>query len=88
MAFEDKEQLLIYQLAAQELFKYEVEALSFYYLENNSEIEFLGAPAELEKVREKIIGTIGEIKKGEFSPKPSMLCKWCDFFDICEFRKA
>jgi len=85
--FADKEQLLIYQLAIQDLFKYEVAALSFYYLKNNLEVEFLGTEKELEKVKKKIILTIGEINKGEFPPRPSMLCKYCDFFDICQFRK-
>jgi len=84
---EDKEQLLIYQLAIQDLFKYEVDCLSFYYLDNNSEVEFLGAEEELEKLKDKIIKTISEIKKGEFLPKPGPLCAFCDFKEICEFRK-
>jgi RecB family exonuclease len=88
LTFEEKEQLLIYQIAAKDLFREEVESLSFYYLDNNSEIEFLGTETELVKVREKIINTVEEIKKGEFLPRPSELCKWCNFFDICEFRKS
>jgi len=85
---EDKEQLLIYQLAIQDLFKYEVDCLSFYYLDNNSEIEFLGTDKELEKIKVKIISNIREIRKGEFLPKPGPLCAFCDFREICEFRKT
>lgn len=88
LTFEEKEQLLIYQLAAAELFRDEVGSLAYYYLDNNSEVEFLGTPAELEKLEDKIVTTITDIKKGEFPPKPSPLCKYCDFFDICEFRKS
>ncbi|MBI4812468.1 UvrD-helicase domain-containing protein [Candidatus Falkowbacteria bacterium] len=87
LSFEEKEQLLIYQLAAKDLFAEKVGSLAFYYLNNNSEMEFLGTEEELAKVKEKIIKTIGEIKKGEFPPRPSQLCKFCDFKDICEFRR-
>lgn len=87
LTFEEKEQLLIYQLAAEEVFKEQVGGLAFYYLENNQEVEFLGTPADLDKVRTKIVDTIEEIKQGDFTATPSPLCKYCDFFDICEFRK-
>jgi DNA helicase-2/ATP-dependent DNA helicase PcrA len=87
LTFDDKYQLLIYQLAAHDLFQQEIESLSFYYLNDNSEAEFLGNEKELEKTEEKIGETIGAIKKGEFPPKPSVLCKFCDFSNICEFRK-
>ena len=86
--FNEKEQLLIYQLATESLFKQEIKSLTFYYLNDNSEVEFLGADKELEKVKEKAINVIEGIKKGEFPPKPSKLCKYCDFFDICEFRNS
>ncbi len=86
LALEDKEQLLIYQIAAQEVMKEDVKALSFYYLDNNQEISFLGSQQELDKIRAKIIKTIGEIRQGEFPPKPGQICAWCDFNSICEYR--
>ncbi len=86
LKFEDKEQLFIYQLAAQELFKQPVSGLAFYYLDNNSEIEFIGDSADLEKIKNKIICTIEAIKKGDFPPRPGRLCAWCDFNGICEYR--
>ncbi|MDD5294843.1 MAG: PD-(D/E)XK nuclease family protein, partial [Patescibacteria group bacterium] len=88
LIFEEKYQLLIYQLAAEELFRQEIDSLAFYYLDNNTEVKFLGSQDELEKTKEKIVSTIAEIKKGEFPPKPSALCKFCDFYNICEFRKV
>jgi DNA helicase-2/ATP-dependent DNA helicase PcrA len=87
LTFEEKEQLFIYQLAVPSLYHEEVGSLVFYYLDDNTEVEFLGTSEELSKMKEKIITTIEAIKKGEFPPKPSMLCKWCDFFDICEYRQ-
>jgi len=86
LAFEAKEQLLIYQLAIRELFKEEVKTLAFYYLDNNSEVEFIGSAKDLEKIKVKIINTINEIKQGRFGPKPGALCAWCDFKEICEYR--
>lgn len=88
LTFDEKKQLLIYQLAVRELFKENVVGLAFYYLEDNSEVEFLGTDAELIKVQNEIIDTVQEIKKGDFTATPSPLCKFCDFFDICEFRKS
>jgi len=88
LSFGDKEQLLIYQLAAENLFKQQVDSLAVYYLENNSQVDFLGSKSELEKMRQKIITTIKEIKRGQFPAKPSQLCRWCDFNEICEFRQS
>jgi DNA helicase-2/ATP-dependent DNA helicase PcrA len=87
LRLEDKEQLLIYQIAAGEVFNEKVKNLSYYYIEANRKLSFLGTDEELKKLKEKIIKTIEEIKKDEFSPKPSMLCKYCDFKNICEYRQ-
>jgi len=87
LTFNEKKQLLIYQLAAGDLFDKPIKKLSFYYLDNNSEVEFLGTDKELEKVDNFLGDTIGEIKKGEFIAKPGILCKYCDFNTICEDRQ-
>jgi CRISPR/Cas system-associated exonuclease Cas4 (RecB family) len=87
-SFEDKQQLFLYQLAAQQLFRKEVHSLSFYYLENNTEYEFLGNEKDLEKTEEKFRDIIREIKKREFPAKPSPLCGYCDFREICEYKKS
>jgi CRISPR/Cas system-associated exonuclease Cas4 (RecB family) len=50
-------------------------------------MEFLGKDKDLEKLKENIVKNIKEINKGEFPAKPSILCRYCDFNDICEFRK-
>ncbi|MFA6382563.1 MAG: 3'-5' exonuclease, partial [Candidatus Buchananbacteria bacterium] len=83
---EDKEQLLIYQLAAQQVFGEQVRNLSFYYVEPGQKISFLGTEKELAVMKKKIVNTINEIKKGKFPPKPSIMCQWCDFRNICEYR--
>ncbi|MFH1232837.1 MAG: UvrD-helicase domain-containing protein [Patescibacteria group bacterium] len=87
LTFDEKEQLFIYQIATEEIFRQPVDSLSFYYLNNNTEVEFLGSKEDLAKVKAKVSATIAEIKKREFLPKPGPLCKFCDFKDICEFRQ-
>jgi DNA helicase-2/ATP-dependent DNA helicase PcrA len=84
---EDKEQLLIYQLASETLLRQPVKELVFNYLEEGREVGFLGKEKELEKIKEKIIKVVEEIKQGDFPPKPGELCKFCDFNYICEYRK-
>jgi DNA helicase-2/ATP-dependent DNA helicase PcrA len=83
----DKDQLLIYQLAANEVFGERPALLSYYYLDKNKKISFLGNGDELKMMKKKIIKTAEEIKKSDFPPKPSLYtCKNCDFKDICEYR--
>ncbi len=83
---EDKEQLLIYQMAAEEVLGKPVKELSFYYFEGNKELSFIGKDKELEKLKEKISSIAEEIKSGEFPPKPEKeKCKWCDFKSICDY---
>ncbi len=91
IGIDDKEQLLIYQLASEQALDKKVKNLQFYYLDNNSEVNFLGTDKELREMEEKILDRIHGIeeaaKTGEFTPKPGPLCAFCDFKDICEFRK-
>jgi len=88
---EDKEQLLIYQIAAQSLPQYQnlgkVEKLTFYYVNDNIQMSFVGKEKELEKLSEKLLDTIQSIHSGEFTATPSQFaCNHCDFRDICEYR--
>jgi RecB family exonuclease len=84
----DKDQLLIYQLAARDVLGWEVEKLIYYYLDNNSAVSFLGAEKELDKIKEKIIRLIEGIKNYDFTATPGQhTCKYCDFGEICQFRE-
>ena len=84
---EDKEQLLIYQLATVDVLQKKPSILSFYYLNQNKKISFLGTGEEIEKLKEKIKKTIEAIKTSDFKATPSpQICRNCDFRNICEFR--
>lgn len=89
---DDKNQLLIYQIAAQSLPQFrnigEVSKLSFYYLEGDVKLEFIGNDKDLKKLQDKVIKTIEQIKSYNFEPKPSKFtCEHCDFKSICQFRE-
>ncbi|MBU0649471.1 ATP-dependent helicase, partial [Patescibacteria group bacterium] len=89
LASEDKEQLLIYQMALEDpkLFGKKVEKLVYYYLEEGCDVEFVGKEKDMDKLKESVIRRIEQIKESEFAPKPSELCKHCDFASICDYRK-
>lgn len=82
-----KMQLLIYQVAAIELFNAEVEKLTYYYLDDNKELSFLGKEAEIEKLKKELVETIENIKSSNFSATPGWQCQFCDFKDICEYKQ-
>ena len=82
----DKRQLILYKLAIEELFGAKVSKLTFYYLENNTSISFSAKDKEVERLKIKIMEQIEEIKKCNFVPKPGMMCEYCDFRGICEFK--
>ncbi len=84
----DKMQLLLYQLAAKEIFGLEPRRLTFHYLKDNSRISFLGTDEELEGLRDKIRTSIEGIRARQFEPSPGFNCRFCDFRDICPFRSA
>jgi DNA helicase-2/ATP-dependent DNA helicase PcrA len=85
---DEKDQLLIYQLAAERVLGLKPLKLTFYYLEEGKKISFIADPKTKESFPKKIEETIENIKKSEFLPTPGWHCKYCDFKDICEYRKV
>ncbi|MCX6721519.1 MAG: UvrD-helicase domain-containing protein, partial [Candidatus Staskawiczbacteria bacterium] len=82
-----KEQLLIYQIAAQEVLHLKPKQLAYYYLDDGKIASFLGSEKELEDQKQKIIKEIEKIKNSEFEPTPGWQCQYCDFKDICDFAQ-
>ncbi len=91
LTFEEKEQLLLYQYASQKIpaitSNHPISKLTFYYLDNNTQLSFLGNEKELAKLEESFVTTIDEIRASKFEADPEFhKCSFCDFRDICEFR--
>ena len=87
LTFEDKKQLLIYQIAAQEIFKQSVKNLTFFYLTNNTPVSFVGSEKEIAKTKEWIKETIENIVSHDFTATPGHVCNNCDFHSICPYAK-
>jgi len=85
--FEQKQQLLLYQAALEEVFGMKVSKLTFYYLKDNEEVSFVAKPAEIQKVKEKMLALIQEIKTFDFTPRPGIMCKNCPYKKLCEFTQ-
>ncbi|TAK03711.1 ATP-dependent helicase [Patescibacteria group bacterium] len=85
----DREQLYLYQLAAQELLGLEVKRLTYHYLKDHSQVSFLGTADDLLTLREDIVDRVNRIKASAFTATPNQFtCATCDFRDICEFSQA
>ena len=83
---DEKEQLLIYSLAAIEVLKLKPVALSYYYLDTNKKITFEPASSAAADLKSKLIEIIKEIRGSDFRATPGFWCGTCDFRDICEDR--
>ncbi|MDD5144924.1 MAG: UvrD-helicase domain-containing protein [Candidatus Pacebacteria bacterium] len=81
---EDKEQLLIYQIASEEVMGLEPEKLIYHYVEKDKKAVFLGSGKEKDELKEKIISEIERIKNSDFKATPGWQCSFCDFKDICD----
>lgn len=90
LTWQEKRQLVLYQLAAEECFDppLTVKALTFHYLEDNSKVTFTVTEKQKEKLRDEIRETVDLIKESDFSATPGFHCQYCDFKDICEFSQA
>jgi len=71
---EDKYQLLIYHIAAEDIFKEKVSELVYHYVDaeniksGENMVSFLGTDAEKKEVKEWIIDVIKRIHESDFAP--------------------
>ncbi|MFA7286447.1 MAG: ATP-dependent DNA helicase [Patescibacteria group bacterium] len=85
----DRNQLLIYQLAAERLWNERPMQLTFYYLETGETISFRATPGEVATIEDTLRTTIAAVQRGSFPATPSQpVCRQCDFRTICPFSKA
>lgn len=84
----DRYQLLIYALAAQDpnILNAKVERLSYYFLDGNDVLDLPINDQELRSAAGWVKDIIGKIQSGNFEATPGMVCRFCDYRDICEFR--
>lgn len=87
LSYKDKKQLIIYQLFLESSLKVKVSNLSYYYLKDGTSQTFIASENEKIKVETELLEQIKAIKKKEFLAKPSRLCHYCDFKEICPWRQ-
>jgi len=88
LQYDDKRQLILYQLFLEEFLGVKVSTLSFYYLETGVKLSFKATEQDFTKLRTEMMHNIAAIKNREFTAKPGLMCKYCDFGNICEFRQV
>jgi DNA helicase II / ATP-dependent DNA helicase PcrA len=87
LSFKDKRQLIIYQLFLERSLNFSVSSLNYYYLIDGTWQSFFATDKEKEKVELELREQISAIKKRQFKAKPSKLCNYCDFKEICPWRE-
>ncbi len=81
---EEKRQLLIYQLATQEMFNLKATKLTFHYLKENKKVSFLAKDLKKDEFKKELLKETERIEKSDFQATPGYHCKYCDFNNICE----
>lgn len=83
-----KGQLDFYRILAEFNFNVPVSVVSYYYLGDGKVVDFSTSDVEIDEIKENILKNVEEINNTEkFSSRPSRLCSFCDFEDICEHAK-
>ncbi len=88
-AKDDKYQLLIYTLAVQDpnIVDGQVKELEYYFIDANEAKTMTPTEKDATAALDWVRNTVKKIQSGDFHPTPDpMICKFCDFREICEFR--
>jgi DNA helicase II / ATP-dependent DNA helicase PcrA len=88
LSWQDKRQLVLYQLACEQCFDPPliVKKLTYHYLDDNSTVSFEASVKDKVRLTAEFLDTVEAIKKSDFSATPGFHCSYCDFKGICEFK--
>ena len=79
----DDIQLSIYAIASSEAFDLKPERLVFHYLVSGETIASRRDEKALDRAKQRIAEIAGQIRAGDFPPKPGRNCGYCDFKPLC-----
>jgi DNA helicase-2/ATP-dependent DNA helicase PcrA len=79
---DDSLQLSIYSMGAAQM-NYTARELVLLNVRGNEEVITVRTPAQLERARRKIEEAAEGIEAREFSPRPGLHCRWCEFARLC-----
>ncbi len=80
-------QLTIYAMAASNLFGKIPELLTLYFIDDSKKISSSRTQKQIDKEKEKIIETVNNIREGNFTAKPGMMCQYCPYNQFCPMAK-
>ena len=88
LSIDDKRQLILYQIATEQVFGLKPAKLTYQYLENNTKVSFLGTDKQIINLKNKFLEIMTQVQTGNFiaTPEPN-ICKFCDYQGICEYKK-
>jgi DNA helicase-2/ATP-dependent DNA helicase PcrA len=76
-------QLSLYALAAKEIFEWNPVRLVFHYLQNNQMQVTTRDAKQLDEAQKIVLEVAGDIRAGQFPPKPGFVCRSCAYKPIC-----
>jgi len=76
-------QLSLYALAAKEIFEWNAVRLVFHYLQNNQMQVTTRDAKQLDEAQKIVLEVAGDIRAGQFPPKPGFVCRSCAYKPIC-----
>lgn len=83
-----KRQLVLYALAVQNHFSPQlpVTRVTYVYLGDTvATRSFTPSEKDFLKLRDEVVKRVHDIESGDFTAKPGMMCRYCDFKNICPF---
>jgi len=81
---QEKDQLIIYQMAIESIFGLKVKKLTFDFLESGEKVSFDPAKINKRETLTRITEKAELINQGNFESNPGWHCRYCDFNKICE----
>ncbi len=80
------DQLTVYALAAKEFFNYDVEKLTYYYVEGDNRMSTERTESDFDRLKSDVKDVVEKMRKNDFIATPSAKnCMFCDFSEICPF---
>jgi len=80
-------QLLIYDMAVQELFGKRPKQVGLWFLRPNKKVVIEPNDEDIQKIKDEILQTINRIMGEDFTPKPGWVCGNCDYVLLCDERE-
>ena len=78
------DQLTVYALAAKEYFNFDIEKLTYYYVEEDNPISTERTELDIERLKNDVKEVVEKMKKKDFEATPSQKnCMFCDYKEFC-----